>query len=75
MSAQRPLMVTMADARAASVAGQGVLCAPGIRGWFRRYGLDLRRFLREGLPADEVTRTGDAFALRAVEHARRRAHG
>lgn len=64
------LRVTMEHARAASLSGIGVLCAPGVRTWFTRYGLDLRTFLRDGLPADQLEATGDAFALRAVAIAR-----
>jgi hypothetical protein len=64
------VLVTMQHARAASLSGIGVLCAPSIRRWFSRYGLDLQTFLREGLPASQLEATGDAFALRAVAIAR-----
>lgn len=64
------VVVTMEHARRASIAGAGVLCAPGVRGWFARYGLDYRRFLREGLPAEDLEATGDPFAQRAVAIAR-----
>lgn len=64
------LLVTMKHARAASLSGVRVLCAPSIRTWFARYDLDLQTFLREGLPAEVLEATGDAFALRAVAIAR-----
>lgn len=71
------LMVTMSHARRARIAGAGVQCAPGIRLWFARYGLDYRRFVREGLPADTLRDTGDPFALKAVALAEKEAatHG
>lgn len=65
--------VTMQHARAASLGGNRVLCAPSIRAWFARYELDLGTFLREGLPASTLEATGDAFALRAVTIARTQA--
>lgn len=68
-----PIFVTMRHARAASLAGRGVLCAPSVRAWFMRYGLDYRTFLREGLPIEQVEATGDAFALRAAAIAREEA--
>jgi hypothetical protein len=46
------------------------LCVNGTRTWFARRGLDFRSFLREGLQADILLATGDAMALRVVEHAR-----
>jgi len=48
------------------------LCVNGTRTWFARHGLDFREFLREGLDADTLLATGDAMALRVVEHARHR---
>ena len=45
-------------------------CVPGARAWAKRYGLDWRRFMREGLPEEELLATGDAFALAVVAHAR-----
>lgn len=64
------VLVTMRHARAASLSGVGVLCAPSIRAWFARHDLDLQTFLRAGLPASVLEATGDAFALRAVAIAR-----
>lgn len=67
------VMVTMRHARAAAMPGQRVSCAPGVRAWFARYGLDMHQFVREGLPAATLEATGDAFALRAVAAAREEA--
>jgi len=47
-------------------------CIAGTRAWFSRYGLDWKRFVREGLPAEAFEATGDALALRLAEHARQR---
>lgn len=67
------VIVTMEHARAASLSGTRVLCAPSIRAWCERYEIDLHDFLRNGLPASRLEATGDAFALRAVEIARAQA--
>lgn len=45
-------------------------CAPGLRAFFSRHGLDLRAFVRQGLPASVIEATGDAMALRAAKLAR-----
>jgi len=58
------LIVTINDVRAAG------LCVNGSRAWFARHGLDFRAFVREGLDAKTLLATGDAMALRVVEHAR-----
>lgn len=64
------LRVTIAHARAARIAGAGVLCAPGIRLWAKRHGIDVRAFTRDGLPVEQVERIDDAFAQRAAAIAR-----
>ena len=56
--------VTIDDVRAAG------LCVNGTRVWFARHDLDFRTFLREGCAAETLLATGDAMALRVVEHAR-----
>ncbi|HBO5254783.1 TPA: hypothetical protein OW428_002889 [Pseudomonas aeruginosa] len=56
--------VTIDDVRAAG------LCVNGTRVWFARHDLDFRAFLREGCTAETLLATGDAMALRVVEHAR-----
>lgn len=65
--------VTIAHARRAQISGAGVLCAPGIRAWFHRHSLDLRAFLREGLPVEQLEALDDAFAQRAAAIAREEA--
>jgi hypothetical protein len=57
--------VTIAHVRAAG------LCVHGTRTWFARQGLDFRAFLRDGIAAEVLLATGDAMALRVVEHVRR----
>lgn len=42
-------------------------CAHGARAWFRAHGLDFRRFLREGMEAEELVANGDALAQRVVD--------
>ena len=74
MSAE--IIVRLHHARGARLSGVGVLCAPGIRAWFARYGLDYRAFIEHGLPIGLLEATGDAFALRACAIARAEAtHG
>lgn len=59
-----PLMVQMRHIR------QARMCARGARAFFARHGLDWNRFLREGLPAEELLATGNAMAHQVVEVAR-----
>lgn len=61
-----PLIVTMADVRAA----QG--CSRGARSFCKRHGLNWAKFLEAGIPAEELEATQDAMALRIVEVARGR---
>lgn len=46
------------------------MCSGGTRVFFERHGLDWGRFLREGIPADELAATGDAMAIQVSEIAR-----
>ncbi len=46
-------------------------CAKQARLFFARHGLDWAQFVREGIAASALENTGDALALRLVEHARR----
>lgn len=62
-----PLLITIDHVRAAG------LCVHGTRGWFARHGLDFKAFLRDGIAADVLLATGDAMAMRVVEHAWRQA--
>lgn len=65
-AADTQLMINMSHVRAAK------LCRRGARVFFERHGLDWERFLREGLPAEQIEATGDAMALQVVEVARGR---
>lgn len=67
------LMVTLAHARAARLVGTGVLCAPGIRQWCRRHGIDLHEAATMGIPASRLRALNCPFADRAVEIAEREA--
>lgn len=49
-------------------------CARGSRRWFARMGLDWADFVMHGIDAEILLATGDAMALRLVEHLRAR-HG
>lgn len=64
------IMVTMRHARGARLDGKPVTCAPGIRAWCERHGVDLRQLAHEGLPIEQVEAIDDAFAKRAVALAR-----
>lgn len=44
-------------------------CNKGGRQFFERHNLDWGKFLREGVDAETLIKTGDAMALRAVAHA------
>lgn len=50
--------------------GRTGFCGRGTRAWFARHGIDWLNFVREGVPASVLIATGDAMALRVVEHAR-----
>jgi hypothetical protein len=47
-------------------------CVTGTRRWMEHYGLDMKVFLREGLPSELFEKTGDAQGLRLVEIAKKR---
>lgn len=61
------VIVTMRHVR------QAHMCSRGARAFFARHGLDYGRFLREGLPAEQIRATGDAMALQVVAIAEREA--
>ena len=50
-------------------------CNKGARAFFRRHGLDWSAFLRRGLPAEVFEQTGDAMALKLVQHAKGASRG
>lgn len=59
-----PLIITIRHVRAAG------MCPPGARPWFKRHNLDFKRFMKEGMPAEELLATGCALAARVVEVAK-----
>lgn len=63
---EAPLLVTMADVRAAHGCRRGALA------FCLRHNLDWMEFLRVGIPAETLLATGDAMAARIVEVARGR---
>ena len=46
-------------------------CRDKSRAWAKRHGLDWREFVRNGIDAAELEKTGDAFALALVRTATR----
>lgn len=50
-------------------------CNRGAREWFGRHGLSWSEFLSRGIEADKLRATGDAMALRVVQHAEGLKHG
>jgi hypothetical protein len=69
------VIVTMKHVRAVRLGGQTVSCAPGIRAWCDRHGIDLRQFTAHGLPVEQVEAIDDAYAQRAAALARAQAAG
>jgi hypothetical protein len=63
MTEVQPIVVTMADVRAAN------MCSGGARYFFKRNGLDWQDFLRNGIPAKTLIELGDPMALQVVEAA------
>lgn len=57
--------ITMTDVRASG------LCARGAKTWFQSHGLDFRKFLREGMPLDEVAKLDDGLSNRVVQYVRK----
>lgn len=60
------MIITMRDVRAAKA------CAKGAREFFKRHNLDWAEFLRSGIDAATLEKTGDAMALHVIEVARAR---
>lgn len=48
-------------------------CSRGARAFAQRHGLSWPQFLRQGIPADRLRATGDAMALKVVDHAEQEA--
>ena len=47
-------------------------CSRGVREFFNRHNLDYSKFIKEGLPCDELLATNDSMAIKVVEVARGR---
>lgn len=50
-------------------------CNRGGRAFFVRHGLSWADFLAGGVPAEQLRETGDAMAIRVVEHAEKKEQG
>jgi hypothetical protein len=50
----------------------GPYCARGLKIFFQLHRLDFRKFIKEGIPEEELLATGDHSAVKVVEAARRR---
>jgi len=46
------------------------MCSKGTRDFFKKHGMNWCTFIKQGLPASEFEKTGDAMALHVVEVAR-----
>lgn len=44
------------------------ICATGARRWFRLRGLNFRDFMDNGIDAEVLLATGDAYAQQVVNH-------
>jgi len=50
-------------------------CIKGIKEFCKRHNIDFRNFVTHGIDADVLVKTGDAMALRVVEHIRGETNG
>lgn len=50
-----------------------MLCTRGMRDWLTHHGFSVSDFVWHGLPVETLEATGDAFALRVCERARKEA--
>lgn len=50
-------------------------CNKGSRSFAAKHGLDWCEFVKNGLPEEIFTQTGDAMAIRLVEFTKERNHG
>lgn len=55
-------------------------CRDKSKAWAKRHGIDFKAFVREGIEAEQLEQTGDAFALALARwarecEAREQAHG
>jgi hypothetical protein len=66
------MLITMVDLRTVPNGSKRGYCAPKLKLFFKRYKLDLREFVRNGLPEEVLLATGDYQAIRLVEWAHER---
>ncbi|MEG1971204.1 MAG: hypothetical protein RR101_13925 [Burkholderiaceae bacterium] len=70
------LVVTVTHLHSApNYNGSAGFCSRGARAWADAHGLSWADFVRNGIAASVLTATGDAMALRLVEHARQQTAG
>lgn len=50
---------------------QRTFCIPGMRKWARAHGVDLKRFIEEGMPASELYGRGDDLTIETMVKAKR----
>ncbi len=46
-------------------------CVRGTRAFAKRHGFDFRKFIKEGIDAEDVVATGDGMAIELVERVKR----
>lgn len=65
------MIITLTHLKSVPIAnGRNGYCNKGARPFFERHGLDWNEFRKNGLDEQVFLDTGDAMALRLVEHAR-----
>lgn len=70
------LIVTFSDmATIPGFSPRPGFCIPLSRAWAKQHGIDFRDFVRNGVDADVLLATGDAFGIALVEWARTRRAG
>jgi len=52
---------------------QRMTCAAGIRAWCEANNIDLREFLRDGMPGEQAAAIGGHFGMTALDNARKEA--
>lgn len=57
--------------RSKHLRAAGFCLIPGVRDWCKQHNVDFRRLMKEGIPASELEATGDLFAKKAVEQAKK----
>ena len=65
------MIVTMRHARTIpGFSAKPGFCASGLRAFAHRHSIDLREFARNGIAAERLEETGDAFAIALARWAR-----